>query len=132
MSCGSGSNISIGDMSMIVIVTGSREHGQESMELIWNTLDDLPISLLVVGDARGADSIALAYCWQNGIPYCKHDAHWFVHGRAAGPIRNQSMLYHHPDALLCVAFPLSGSKGTWDMVNRAKKNGIHCLVVPTH
>lgn len=47
---------------------------------------------------------------------------------AAGGIRNKQMLNEgKPD--LVIAFPTENSKGTWDMVRRAKRAGIETVVV---
>ena len=48
-------------------------------------------------------------------------AKWKLHGKAAGPIRNQLMLVEHkPDMVL--AFP--GGKGTANMIKIARWNGV--------
>lgn len=79
---------------------------------------------LVHGDARGADRLAGEVAhdtlgwFVEAVP-----ADWKQHGRAAGPIRNQKMLDDHLDIDLCIAFHdnLESSKGTKDMVTRARK-----------
>lgn len=112
---------------MVVLVTGSRNH--KDKDLIWSALDDLPISELIEGGARGADALARGYCREHGIKVCTHNAGWGRYGRRAGPIRNQTMLDLHPDILLVVAFPLPESKGTWDMVRRARQSGLYVEIV---
>jgi len=94
------------------------------------------------GDGRGRPSVGadtLAKEWQDariaivrakgsavGLPkdlWCAgYPADWDTHGKAAGPIRNQSMLDQNPGIELVIAFP--GGKGTADMVARARKKGI--------
>lgn len=60
---------------------------------------------------------------QLGFEVAACPADWKKHGKAAGPIRNQSMLTEHkPD--LVIAFPLGESKGTRDMIRKAKAAGI--------
>lgn len=54
---------------------------------------------------------------KNGKPYCP----------VAGHIRNQYMVDLGAD--VCLAFPMLGSRGTWDCVRRAKKAGIPVHVV---
>jgi len=80
-----------------------------------------PISSIIAGGARGADTMAkhLAHAWN--VPFRMFKADWNKHGKAAGPLRNQRMLDEgKPD--LVVAFP--GGRGTADMVRRARAAGI--------
>lgn len=81
--------------------------------------------VIVHGDAPGADrlagEVALALgCWAE-----VHPADWTT-GRRAGPVRNQRMVDRGAD--VCLAFPASDSRGTWDCVRRAKKAGIRVVV----
>lgn len=88
--------------------------------------DKVTITTIVHGDAKGADSLAgkWAALWQ--IPVERYPANWTLHGRAAGPIRNQQMLVEaKPD--IVVAFP--GGVGTDDMKFRAEDAGVELLVV---
>jgi hypothetical protein len=83
--------------------------------------------VLIHGDADGLDSIAdrvgrEEFFWET-IPY---PADWKQHGKAAGPIRNQQMVDTKPHLVL--AFPLPGSKGTWDAVAKAEKAGIPVVI----
>lgn len=61
-------------------------------------------------------------------PSVKHEhypALWGTHGKAAGPIRNQQMLDEgRPNFVLAFHDDLVHSKGTKDMVNRAKEAGL--------
>jgi len=57
-----------------------------------------------------------------------HPADWERHGRAAGPIRNQEMADAGAD--LCIAFPYGIGKGTYDMIERARKAGIPVEINP--
>ena len=76
---------------------------------------------VVNGGARGADLMAKQWAEHHAIEARSVAADWGLHGRAAGPIRNQSMLDKYvPD--LVVAFP--GGKGTADMVRRSRKAGV--------
>ena len=64
-----------------------------------------------------------------------YSVNWTIHGRAAGPIRNQQMLGNENPELL-IAFWDMKSKGTADMIARAEKAGIpveiHNIVPPHH
>lgn len=84
-------------------------------------LAKLDISLLIHGDAPGADTLAGLYAADHGIDCVAFPANWERHGPAAGPMRNQRMLEVAKPELV-IAFP--GGKGTADMVRRARKAGV--------
>lgn len=76
----------------------------------------------------GGKADEMGGCWAHnlGIPVHREQAKWNVHGRAAGPIRNQKMLDdHHPT--LGIALP--GGAGTADMVRRMQAAGIEVIEV---
>ena len=76
---------------------------------------------IVNGGARGADLMAKEWAERHAIEARSVAADWGLHGKAAGPIRNQTMLDRYkPDFV--VAFP--GGKGTADMVHRSRKAGV--------
>lgn len=107
---------------MRVIVCGGRHFRDEGR--VRDVLDALHAELgdfvVIEGGAPGADSWAYNWARSRGdIPVTKF-ADWTYFGKAAGAIRNQQMLDEKPD--LVIAFP--GSRGTADMVRRAKKAGI--------
>lgn len=110
---------------MTVIVTGSRHYADR--ELLWAMLDKFRPTLLVHGDARGADELADAWARARGVEVWGYPANWTQHGAAAGPIRNLEMIREHPDAYV-LAFPLPGSKGTWHCVRNAQAEGMRVLV----
>lgn len=84
--------------------------------------------VVIHGDAQGADRLAGAEARRRGIPIEAYPADWEKHGRAAGPIRNQQMLDEgKPD--LVVAFHLYNSRGTADMIRRARSAGIPVEVI---
>lgn len=86
------------------------------------------ISVVIHGNARGADTIAGRWAVARGKDCKFFPADWSKHGRAAGPIRNQRMIDEgKPD--LVVAFP--GGRGTADMVGRARAAGIEVIEVET-
>jgi hypothetical protein len=99
---------------------------------IWSTLRPLgPLTEVVEGEARGADKMSRYVAEKLGYPVHKHPAAWDIHGKAAGVIRNQEMLDNHPDIELVLAFHdnLEASKGTKDMVSRARAKGIPVNVI---
>lgn len=76
-------------------------------------------SKIVHGAAQGADSMADTWGKRMHIAVVAVPAEWSTHGKAAGPIRNEEMLYLHKPKRV-IAFP--GGVGTADMVKRAKKH----------
>lgn len=82
-----------------------------------------PETLIVV---RGADLMAKEWAIDHGVTQVPYPADWDTHGKAAGPIRNQTMLdVGKPD--LVVAFP--GGRGTDDMVAKARAAGVQVMEV---
>ena len=108
---------------MRLLITGGRYYAD--MDTVFRVLDKAhahtPISVLIHGGARGADTLAHWWAVDRGVTPLRFPANWTKHGRAAGVIRNQQMITEgRPDAYL--AFP--GGKGTADMVARARAQGI--------
>jgi hypothetical protein len=106
---------------MKVLVCGGRDYRDYSfVHHVLSTIHyDTPITLLVQGGARGADTLAKRWAQEHNIPVQQYDAEWEKYGRAAGFIRNSQML-HDTDPDLVVAFP--GGPGTLNMVQQAKAN----------
>lgn len=110
-----------------MLVTGGRDYNDaECVHAVLTGLhDERPITLLIHGAARGADTLAGMWAAYREVPCKAMPADWRTHGKAAGPLRNQKMLQEKPD--LVVAFP--GGKGTLDMVTRALDANIEVDVV---
>ena len=113
---------------MKVLVCGGRNYDDE--DRFDSVLDEInretPITKIVHGGAKGADELAWLWAKHRGVPHKVYNAQWSLHGKAAGPIRNQEMLdVECPD--LVVSFP--GGKGTADMVRRAKEAGVKVVEV---
>lgn len=68
-----------------------------------------PITAIVSGGAKGADSLAERYAQENGLEMVIYYPDWEKHGRAAGPIRNR-LIVDEADAV--VAFWDGKSRGT--------------------
>ena len=109
-----------------IVVTGSRDWTDTAR--IRRALQAVPGGphVLLHGDCRGADRIAAGIarnlCWKvEAFP-----ARWDLYGKAAGPIRNREMLEERPDLVL--AFPLPGSQGTADCVEKALRLGLKVKV----
>ena len=88
-------------------------------------IGEIQPSVVIHGCAKGADSMAGRAARKFSIPVLEFPALWDKYGKGAGPIRNQQMLDEgKPDYVLAFHDDLEHSKGTRDMVNRAKKAGI--------
>jgi len=113
---------------MKVLVTGGRDFDDQN--LVDTTLNRLhsesPIHCLIHGGAKGADQAAGDWARVNNVHKIECPSDWRRYGRAAGPIRNKSMLDNHRPDLL-VAFP--GGKGTAHMIGLARKARIKIIHV---
>jgi YspA, cpYpsA-related SLOG family len=111
-----------------VLVTGSRVW--DDRDLIRATLDGLEdVAAVIEGCASGADRMAEEWAADRGVVVYHHPARWSVYGRAAGPIRNLEMLDDRPDLVVAFHSDLRHSRGTADMVSRARKRGVEVRVV---
>lgn len=114
---------------MKVLVCGGRDYADEIFLFI--ALDsihkEIPITTLIHGAARGADTMAASWAWSRKIKVIAYPADWEHNGSSAGPLRNQKMLDENKDLDLVIAFP--GGVGTRDMINRAEKDGIKVIYI---
>jgi hypothetical protein len=105
-----------------LLICGDRNwsDGDAISEVIWKFKPDLVIE----GEARGADTLARLSAEAMGIEVKPFPADWQKYGRAAGPIRNSQMLKEgNPDVVVGFHLDIDKSKGTRDMLIRAKKAG---------
>ena len=110
---------------MIVAVVGSRDYNDYSR--LKKTLDTMEnISLLILGGAKGADSLAEVYAREKNIELKRLVPDWPTYGRAAGMIRNKDIV---AEAECIVAFWDGKSKGTKHSIELAKKKGVPVVVV---
>ena len=117
---------------MRLLVTGSRylnDYNYFSKEMDKFCSSHSIPTTVIHGAARGADTLASRWVREMNsmrshdpiITEIEEPAKWKLHGKAAGPIRNQLMLVEHkPDMVL--AFP--GGKGTANMIKIARWNGV--------
>ena len=73
-----------------LLVCGGRNYTDQAAAFV--ALDNYArrgVSMVIVGGARGADSLAAR---ARGVPVCEYLTDWAKEGRAAGPLRNQRML----------------------------------------
>jgi hypothetical protein len=112
---------------MKVIVCGGRDFADRS--LVFAELGRIhiesPITLLIHGDANGADRLGSDWAVYRSVPVLAVPADWKQHGKAAGPIRNGQMLTHSP--ALVVAFP--GGRGTANMISQARSAGVKVIEI---
>ena len=106
---------------MKLIIAGGRDY--QFTDADYDSLDELlsalPIQEVISGCATGADECGEAWAKLRGIPVRQYRADWKTHGKAAGPMRNQSMA-SYADAV--ALFP--GGKGTESMYRIAKASGL--------
>ncbi len=121
---------------MRVLVCGSREWTDDwIIDQVLTGIDgNQPVfteTVIIEGGARGADTIAGQ--WRLGeydVHHITYRAEWHRYGGSAGPIRNQQMLDEGgPDVVIAFSDDIKSSKGTADMVRRAKKAGVPTYVV---
>jgi len=107
---------------MRICVCGGRDFldynaGFDFLDHVFPSTDGME---LVCGMANGADSIGYKWAKSKGnILIHKFPALWDVHGKAAGPIRNQQMVDFGFHTL--VVFP--GGRGTAHMTSISQKAG---------
>jgi hypothetical protein len=119
---------------MKILICGDRNWNH--VELIKHYLQSLTLNTypkqitIIEGGCRGADKISGWLAKDLGMNVIEEKADWFKYGKAAGPIRNQMMLDKHKP-ILVVAFhnDLEHSKGTKDMLERAKKANVKTLLI---
>ena len=81
---------------------------------------------IVSGGANGADKLGERYAHEHGLKVDLHPALWEQFGKAAGVRRNQEMA-NISDAV--IAFWDGESRGTKNMIDRAREASIPCKVV---
>ena len=107
-----------------VLICGSRDWN--NAKLILERLSSIPRgSTLIHGGCRGADVFGAEIGKELGFDVMCFPAEWSKNGRAAGPLRNQRMIDEgKPDLILAFHNDIDSSRGTKDMLGRAKKCGI--------
>jgi hypothetical protein len=110
-------------ITMRILVCGGRDYSDAAG--LFAVLDaihhDHPVSEVIHGTARGADSLGAKWAKARRIPERPYPADWTKHGKSAGYRRNELMLADgKPD--LVVVFP--GGKGTAHMVGLTNAAGI--------
>ena len=113
---------------MRVLITGDRKYadGQCVERVLRRLIEDHGMETEIVqGGARGADTLAHRFALGLGLTSISVPARWDKYGRASGPIRNRKMLQDwKPDLVIYFHDNLQKSRGTKDLVNRARRLGI--------
>lgn len=118
---------------MRVIVCGDRNW--KRVDIIERELKKLPADTLIIhGAAKGADTLGAFVADRLGFKVINDGkgfpAQWKIYGKGAGPIRNQQMIDEgKPDLVLAFHENFHESKGTRDMVNRARGVGIKVEII---
>lgn len=117
--------------SISLLVCGSRTVTDHKWaKSLADTFQYLKVAKVIHGGAKGVDTLAGVAARLMEIPTQVFMADWDKHGKAAGPIRNQQMLDEGKPDLVLALYPASGiTKGTKDMVDRARKAGVNCIEV---
>jgi len=115
-------------MGRRVLVSGDRWWNDREMIRRWlhDKNRENPITVLIEGEADGADKIAREIAEEMGIPVDPYPADWLRYKKAAGPIRNSQMLTEgKPDLVGAFHDELwDKSRGTKDMVEKSTKAGV--------
>ena len=115
-----------------VLICGGRDWTRH--DATFKLLDDYhqahPISVVIHGAARGADTLANEWAQSRGIPIIPFPVtsqEWRTIGRSAGHVRNQRMLDQgKPDVV--IAFP--GGNGTRGMKQKARTARVPVVEMP--
>jgi len=114
---------------MKTIIAGSRN---VTYEQLMTALEQCPftseITAVVCGCARGADQHGQRWAQSRGLPVVHYPAEWDAYGKKAGPIRNYAMA-QVAEALIAVRIGGPKSRGTSDMIWRAKQKGLRLFVL---
>lgn len=115
---------------MRVLFCGTRDvisRFEAKIERIMKTLNP-KTDIIIHGGCKGVDMMCDDIAHKLEFTVEVYPALWSQYGRAAGPIRNQQMLNTGIDRVIAFHPNLDESKGTKDMVNRARKNYIHTTI----
>ncbi len=113
---------------MKLAVVGSR--GFNDYDLLKSKLNAIhlrkPITCIVSGGAKGADSLGEKWAKENNIETLIFIPEWDKYGKKAGFLRNEDII-KNSDAVVAIWDEVS--KGTAHSISLAKKYNKSCLVV---
>lgn len=112
-----------------IIIAGSREFND--YERLKSALDNYLFYnekevQIVSGGARGADALGERYAKERNFDLKVFKADWLLHARSAGVIRN-TLMSDNADVL--IAFWNGSSKGTADMIKKARIKGLEVQII---
>lgn len=114
----------------VVVITGSRNWtDRKAIQAALEGAD-----LLIHGGARGADLLAQDVALGASMDVLLVPANWKQYGKSAGMARNSriamwaSRLRNQGYDVVCYAFPMPDSRGTWDCVEKVRAFGIPTTV----
>lgn len=110
---------------MRVIVAGPRTVNRYDIVVRAIKASGFTITEEVSGGADGVDSLGERWAEEQGIPIKRFLARWAKYGRAAGKIRNSKMA-KYAEALIAIWD--GQSRGTKDMIDKARYRGLHVFV----
>ena len=110
---------------MKVIIAGSRTITDYKALAAAITAAGYPISCVISGGARGADTLGEKYARNNNIPLKRYIPDWEKHGKSAGFLRNAEMV-DNADGLIALWDGVS--RGTPHTIRLAKQKGIPVYV----
>ena len=123
-------------MTRAILITGSRDWTDRArIRRVLANEASRPGAIVIHGAAGGADTIADEEARALGMVVERYPADWKRHRKAGGPIRNGVMLARllalrdEGASVAVYAFPLPGSVGTHDMIERARRAGVDVEVV---
>ena len=113
---------------MRILICGARDF--DDITRIDGFVGSLPKdSIIIEGEAKGADSLARDCSIKYGLEVEKYPADWNTYGRGAGPIRNKQMLIEgKPDIIIGYSKDIKTSKGTKNMLTQGIKAGVPCYL----
>lgn len=111
---------------MKTIIAGSRTFNNYTEACSAVKKSGFFITEVVSGGAAGVDALGERYAVEHDIHFTIFDADWDIHGKAAGPKRNQQMA-DYADALVAIK-DKKDSRGTDDMIRRAHAKGLRVFV----
>ena len=120
---------------MRMVIAGSRDLGtiKQGGKRIQLPLEECPfveeaftlcdwhdrVTEIVSGEAYGMDKLGEQLAEKLGLKVVRFPAQWDLHGRAAGPIRNESMANYGDIAIVIMV--QGGSGGSKNMIKNMKK-----------
>jgi len=110
---------------MRTIIAGSRTITSYKMLLVAIRKCGWVPTIILCGDARGADKLGEEWAKRNNVPVEHYPADWDGLGKKAGYVRNSEMV-QNADAL--IALWDGNSKGTEHTIHLAKEKGLKVYV----